>query len=85
MINTDHVATNSFHFQLEGQGIRAANYALSTSDPSHHQAARAAKIIAALPKQRRCGRSEEAPPLLRVPQEDPWGCPEADDVRCHIN
>ncbi|CAL1159650.1 unnamed protein product [Cladocopium goreaui] len=65
------------------KGIRAANYALSTrgnsSNRTHHEeVARAAKIIAALPKlPRRCGKKSSPPPLLRAPQEDPWGCPEA--------
>lgn len=41
------------------------------------QVARAAKIIAALPPSlRRCGAREAAPPLLRAPQRDAWGCPE---------
>ena len=40
--------------------------------------ARAAKIIAALPNSpRRCGKKFSPPSLLRAPQEDPWGCPEA--------
>ena len=63
-----------------GKDVGEKNQKKSSQRPL--KVARAAKIIAALPKlPRRCGKTAPTkstfPPLLRAPQEDPWGCPEA--------